>query len=206
LPHNNWLPLNEYSSKYKISLSTLRRRIRADEVDCKFEGGKYLLRDAPIAKHLKLAADSAPNVLRGTVASQTNSFWTDDGFFETSNKKELQNKHEFQSSNQTSNINKISEKREATRPASISDENNRNPESSSHEVANDLMAELKKAYVKVLHEKEEQILILKEEIVDLNTLIKILETENERMRLELHPQTSSTQIDWQGQALELDRD
>ena len=38
-----------------------------------------------------------------------------------------------------------------------------------------LMGELKKAYTQVLHEKEDQILQLKEEITDLKTLVKVLE-------------------------------
>ncbi|MCX7979246.1 MAG: hypothetical protein N2578_09610 [Bdellovibrionaceae bacterium] len=46
--------------------------------------------------------------------------------------------------------------------------------------ANKLLAELKKAYTQVLHEKEEQILQLKKEVADLKTLVRVLE---ERSRL-----------------------
>ena len=48
--------------------------------------------------------------------------------------------------------------------------------------AQSLLQELKNAYVKVLHEKEEQITQLKEEVIDLKTLVKILESENERLK------------------------
>lgn len=42
---NKWLTLQEYSSKYKISISTLRRRIKNKEVKYVFESGKYLIED-----------------------------------------------------------------------------------------------------------------------------------------------------------------
>lgn len=38
----------EYSAKYRISLSTLRRRIKAGEIEFKLTDGKYLLRDGPL--------------------------------------------------------------------------------------------------------------------------------------------------------------
>ncbi len=43
-----WLPLMEYSAKYRVSLSTLRRRIKAGEIEYKFADGKYLLKDGPL--------------------------------------------------------------------------------------------------------------------------------------------------------------
>lgn len=42
-----WLPLTEYSTKYKVSVSTLRRRIKAEDIQYRFEDGKYLLSDEP---------------------------------------------------------------------------------------------------------------------------------------------------------------
>ena len=44
----NWLPLMEYSAKYRVSLSTLRRRIKAGEIESKLHEGKYLLKDGPL--------------------------------------------------------------------------------------------------------------------------------------------------------------
>lgn len=112
---SNWLPLNEYSAKYKISLSTLRRRIKSKEVESRFEAGKYWLSDRPTAKHSRVRPEEI----------------------------------------------------ELTR---------------EHESSDELMAEIKRAYVSVLHEKEEQIMQLKEEIVDLKTLVKVLEGDNERLK------------------------
>ncbi|OFZ19337.1 MAG: hypothetical protein A2Z20_01720 [Bdellovibrionales bacterium RBG_16_40_8] len=45
-----------------------------------------------------------------------------------------------------------------------------------------LVGEIKNAYKTILQEKEQQILQLKEEIVDLKTLVEILETENSRLK------------------------
>lgn len=48
--------------------------------------------------------------------------------------------------------------------------------------ANRLLADLKKAYTQVLQDKEAQISELREENSDLKTLIKVLESENDRLR------------------------
>ena len=48
--------------------------------------------------------------------------------------------------------------------------------------ANELLGELKKTYMQVLQEKEEQVMYLKEEIADLRTLARILEEENNRLK------------------------
>jgi hypothetical protein len=48
LTTQNWLPLMEYSAKYRVSLSTLRRRIKAGEIEHKLHDGKYLLKDGPL--------------------------------------------------------------------------------------------------------------------------------------------------------------
>ena len=41
----NWLSLIEYSATYRVSLSTLRRRIKAGEVEFKLIEGKYLIKN-----------------------------------------------------------------------------------------------------------------------------------------------------------------
>jgi hypothetical protein len=51
--------------------------------------------------------------------------------------------------------------------------------------AQQMMQELKSAYVSVLHEKEEQIMQLKKENADLKTLVQILEGETDRLKLNL---------------------
>lgn len=44
---SNWLPLTEYSSKYQVSISTLRRRIKAEDIKYQFADGRYLILDQP---------------------------------------------------------------------------------------------------------------------------------------------------------------
>ena len=48
-----------------------------------------------------------------------------------------------------------------------------------------LLNELKQAYTLILHEKEEQIVFLKEEVADLKTLVRVLESENARLTKDL---------------------
>ena len=38
-----WLTLQEYSNKYRVSISTLRRRIKSKEIEYIFKNGKYLI-------------------------------------------------------------------------------------------------------------------------------------------------------------------
>lgn len=40
-----WLRLTDYASKYHISISTLRRRIKVGDIPHRFEDGKYLIFD-----------------------------------------------------------------------------------------------------------------------------------------------------------------
>jgi hypothetical protein len=56
-----YLPITEYSSKYRVSISTLRRRIKAEDIKFKFEEGKYLLFDEPLNAHQRIARPSLKN-------------------------------------------------------------------------------------------------------------------------------------------------
>jgi hypothetical protein len=47
---NQWIPLSEYSHKYHISISTLRRYIKEDRLAHQLEEGKYFLKDSPPPK------------------------------------------------------------------------------------------------------------------------------------------------------------
>lgn len=141
-----WLPLAEYSIKHKVSISTLRRRIKAEDIQCRLDDGKYFIFDTD------LTATTTTNV--------------EDKTFST----------------------------EAHRPSLKSDSSA--AESAKHEsaqgesvitAANRLLTDLKKAYTQVLQEKEEQIVSLKEEISDLRTLVRVLESENQRLNLKNNP-------------------
>ena len=56
--------------------------------------------------------------------------------------------------------------------------------SSARRIPDEVLEELKKAYLASLQSKEEQIFQLKEEVADLKTLVRVLESENERLKKE----------------------
>lgn len=117
-----WLLLTDYASKYRISVSTLRRRIKAGQIQHRLEHGKYyLFDDANFG-----AGETAPLIAQGEESSQQ-----DEPIISTATK---------------------------------------------------LLNELKRAYMNILQEKEEQIIQLKEEVTDLKTLVRVLEDDNERLR------------------------
>lgn len=147
---NDWLPLTEYSSKYQVSISTLRRRIKSENIKYQFSDGRYLIFDQPQDHRPSQASmkpeteiappgkrEMAPNFKVGAVSLETRNH------FEPKNT-------------------------EADEPILTA--------------ANRLLTELKKAYTQILQEKEEQILHLKEEVSDLKTLVRVLESENDRLR------------------------
>jgi hypothetical protein len=47
----SWMALTDYSTKYKVSISTIRRRIKNDSISFRFEDGKYLIQDEPMGTH-----------------------------------------------------------------------------------------------------------------------------------------------------------
>lgn len=124
-----WLPLAEYSMKHKVSVSTLRRKIKATEIEYKLDEGKYMILDTDEEHRPSLKGET------------------------------------FLSENTTMSAYPNKEAHESVITA-----------------ANRLLADLKKAYTQVLQDKEEQITNLKEEISDLKTLVKVLESENGRLR------------------------
>lgn len=131
---NTWLPLTDYSSKYKVSVSTLRRRIKTEDICFRLDDGKYFIIDEPI--------DSQAKGHRPSLTSDSQTFSTgSESALKSDISKDL-----------------------------------------AMEVANKLLSELKRAYTQILAEKEEQMLLLKEEVSDLKTLVRVLESENDRLK------------------------
>lgn len=142
-----WLPLSEYSSKYKVSVSTLRRRIKTEKVQYRFDDGKYLLKDCPLKEH-------KPKSVKPTQTSPSGSF-----------APPPQN-----------------EEPEKVLDSQIPSEKATGPFLTA---AQEMLNELKKAYRVILQEKEEQVLLLKDEVADLRTLVGVLEEENSRLKNEM---------------------
>ena len=57
-----------------------------------------------------------------------------------------------------------------------------------------LLGEIKRAYMTILQEKEEQIVALKHELADLNTLVRALERENQRLSSLVSPPNHESEI------------
>ena len=134
----SWLPLADYSMKYKVSISTLRRRIKAEDIQFRFDDGKYLILDEGAPNYIQehrpsLNSDAEPGVISAPIKNHQAEVKTDSS-------------------------------------------------ESVITAANRLLADLKKTYTQILQEKEQQIMHLNQEISDLNTLIKVLESENHRLR------------------------
>lgn len=121
------IPINEYSVKYGISISTLRRRIKDQRVDYSLEEGRYMIKDLPLERQLPGSIEA--NGCEGKIGQKSVGF---------TDHKERSGEIDF-----------------AT--------------------ANLLLNELKAAYSAMLKTKDGQILDLKRQIADLQTLNQVLE-------------------------------
>ena len=161
---NEWVPLTEYSNKYQVSISTLRRRIRSNRVEYIYEDGKYLLRDLALKDHhpnnqregrIVSAPPQPPN------ANIPN--------YDLGSSQELSQPPPAQ----------------PVSPPPIKKPVEAQPQQDNNCSAHlTYLNEIKKAYSLILQEKEEQVLILKDEVADLQTLVKVLESENQRLKNE----------------------
>ncbi|MEO0335560.1 MAG: hypothetical protein AAF202_04170, partial [Pseudomonadota bacterium] len=150
----NLLTLSDYSKKYDVSVSTLRRRIKAEKAEYQFEEGKYLLADRPLNEHNPNTQKISNHQLGSAPFAPP------------------------QESQGVAEISKIK-----ADPVNISEVEKPQDESGQFWVTvNAMMNELKKAYSLILQEKEEQILQLKDEHSDLRTLVRVLEEENSRLK------------------------
>lgn len=158
-----WLLLTDYASKYRISVSTLRRRIKAGAQAHRFEAGRYYLPDEFDPTMESVNAN-------GTVAkpsSKLNSV----NLVSTAQPIAVQ----AAPLNQSSTVTPAASSSFASTTAPVNDE-------PLITTTSKLLNELKQAYTLILHEKEEQIIYLKEEIADLKTLVRVLESDNARLR------------------------
>lgn len=142
-----WITLNDYAAKYKVSVSTLRRRIKAGQLEVQKQGVKYLIQDQPLAET-----------------------WTEvhSAHGEATEEQNLIHNHEN---------------------ADYFGTPYRSSEDMDFSTAKLLLGEIKRAYMTILQEKEEQIVSLKHELADLNTLVRALERENQRLSA-LAPRTA----------------
>lgn len=183
----NYLPLTEYSSKYKVSISTLRRRIKADDIKYVFEDGKYLIMDEPVGVHQKVHRPSQSS--EQTFLSQQPTVKSLPPTPTVNGASAASRVAELSALMANPSFREVPVPQEAASPvnpnwhAEIKDLGvTKAGQEPILTAANRLLTELKRAYTQVLQEKEEQILHLKEEISDLKTLVRALEADNDRRR------------------------
>ena len=135
-----WLPLTDYSIKHKVSISTLRRKIKASDIQYRLDDGKYLILDSgfDLNNHVGSANEHRPSLMSdfGLAAQQPENKTTE----------QVRSAHVFEPA-----LKKQTESALAT--ATESGE-------SVITAANRLLTDLKKAYTQVLQDKEVQILSL----------------------------------------------
>lgn len=191
----NWLPITDYSAKHKISVSTLRRRIKADDIKYRFLEGKYLLLDEPVTAHSLHRPSLSDKIVNESMMRNA--------FMQDASKQAQASGHQTSHDFANNADHGSSQLQQQTQPlvaqpgshnAGSSALNNQTPPSDANfdgpilSAANRLLTELKKAYSQILQEKEEQILQLKEEVTDLKTLVRVLEGENDKLNSRLGPQ------------------
>lgn len=151
-------------------MSTLRRRIKSGEINCRLQDGKYFISDEPANTHQKNHRPShkaaVPKMSVRSVESQYN--------FDSS-KEETKSSFSDQ-------LNDLKNSSVKTDDPILS-------------AAGKLLTELKRAYTLILQEKEEQILAFKEEISDLKTLVRVLESENQRLNPGVYVNNNQSDID-----------
>ncbi len=181
-----WLPITDYSAKHKVSVSTLRRRIKADDIKYRFLEGKYLLLDEPVTTSNSLHRPSLSDSFVNESASTASGYNPVHGFANHANHGQAQMSAQTQPAPQFTNGSQ-----QATHQPAAPALNNLPPPSEVNldgpilSAANRLLTELKKAYSQILQEKEEQILQLREEVTDLKTLVRVLEGENDKLNSRL---------------------
>ncbi len=193
-----WISLTDYASKYRVSVSTLRRRIKADKITFRKDKGKYLLLDRNLSQAVaekvplkKSAKVSTPQV---SVENDFNQQF-DANDFDIPLDSEPMVDNESQSSSQVSYTNESAEDHDIYQnyqnPSSgiPSDSSNYQASPSAESKSSEtflstkvLLDEIKKAYMTILQEKEEQLVQLKTEVTDLKTLVRALESENYRLQ------------------------
>ena len=206
-----WLPLTDYASKYRISVSTLRRRIKNEQIKHRFDEGKYMLLDLipDQLDHGFLQQQPLEPVLTPISAAQ---FLRNLGFTKPQQEfdvaKALDSEpvfvkmdsqpldmttHESKMDIQPQDLDSQSQQVTEELDSQIEDVDSQievageavttqNTEEPLLTSATRLLSELKRAYMNILQEKEESIIQLKEEVSDLKTLVRVLEDDNERMR------------------------
>lgn len=178
---DQWLVLTDYASKYRVSVSTLRRRIKNEQIRFKFQNGKYFVFDAPVGAiengSLYHRNRSHPEARPETMSSVPSVANVEFRFPELSESGQMTHGGSHDPAPRTDPDTPKTNQPNASETSW--------PSAGEEPILSTdirILNELKRAYMSVLHEKEEQIVQLKEEVSDLKTLVRVLEDDNERLR------------------------
>ncbi len=167
-----WMSLTEYSAKHGVSISTLRRRIKKDEIPYVLDNGKYILPDKPFGELTSSYQSNSVAPPQSVVQSQSikkTAKAQEETFLEP-----LGLSLSIEEDEDVEMVDKTPASTKVTKQTSSSSLRSGIIDSSP-------LDELKKAYALILQEKEEQITYLKQHIVDLQTLNKAFESEIDRL-------------------------
>lgn len=171
------LSLTEYSTKYDVSVSTLRRKIKKSAILNKMIEGKYFLPDLEYRKlSQKNTSPPSKKIEVDTAPPQELE----------SKKTRSPREYEGEDLEPLLEVKFVEKVVEPTQELT----------STKKEVES--VVELKEAFRMVLSEKENQITTLKAYIADLQTLNRVLESELERLELvEKKSKTSFYEVDFE---------
>ncbi|MDE0119437.1 MAG: hypothetical protein OXM55_05460 [Bdellovibrionales bacterium] len=181
--NNQWLSLGEYSGKYRISISTLRRRIRAGQIPFSFKMGKYFLEDRNLVD-LKKEKEIVGN--KSDLSISPFSLKKEIILAEEGSPLEVEQQREPYSqenkNNKKTEVFKSATKKQEGRPLS----NKSLKDSSFMLPPEDLflnkVVDAQKELYERLEKKELKIGEQQNRIAELNTLVALLEKENKELK------------------------
>lgn len=162
------LSLTEYAAKYGVSVSTLRRKIKKKEVSFIQENGKYLLPDvsySDLKNRVSIASPQEVLTQKVIVASP-------------------QKRNDAQQKMDGLGLDLDFTEDQGEDLAPLKDLAEERAVAIQADSSAGFISELKNMYKQMLGEKEQQIMVLKSHIADLQTLNKALEGEIERLESE----------------------
>lgn len=166
---SQYLSLAEYSSKYGVSISTLRRRIRSGQFPYSLKLGKYFLEDQSPA-----ALNKRQNAKQKKIGKSESDFSPGD------KKKALS---QAPSASFPGVMQQLKREREAE--GAILDRRSKDDLSTflleDHSFVHKVMDSQKELYSQI-EKKEEKINEQQNQIADLNTLVALLEKENKELK------------------------
>lgn len=193
---SQFLSLAEYSNKYHVSISTLRRKIRTGKLAFSLKNGKYFLKDQNLISLKQSNSFSASHKEDLSTSSVTEYSKLDNsGSQNISSVDEAQQKYE--ASNQRSvNISDTKEnstvfKNKKIKEKQISKKSGKINSSTNTDLVKEnfllnKMVDSQKELLKQIEFKEKKVTEQQNRIMELNTLVALLEKENKELKSLLH--------------------